>query len=110
MPSRASVSVTPAVRPARDSILATVETIGDAWSWLILREAVFYRASRFSHFQDRLGISRATLTARLAQLDRGGVLVRDPSGRRQYNLTAAGEDFFSCLMAAQRWGDDWRPL
>src|ERR1700738_4960456 len=97
------------VAPARDSILGTVETVGDAWSWLILREAVLHRAERFGEFQERLCISRATLTARLGQLERGGVLVRDPSAPRCYKLTPAGEDFFGCLMVAQRWGDVWRP-
>ena len=97
------------IAPARDSILGAVETIGDAWSWLILREAVLHRAERFGEFQQRLGISRATLTGRLGQLERGGVLVRDPSTPRRYQLTPAGEDFFGCLMVAQRWGDVWRP-
>ena len=97
------------IAPARDSILGTAETIGDAWSWLILREAVLHRAERFGEFQQRLGISRATLTGRLGQLERGGVLVRDPSTPRRYQLTPAGEDFFGCLMVAQRWGDVWRP-
>ena len=100
------------VRPAasaRDSILAAIETVGDAWSWLILREAVLHRVQRFGEFQERLGISRATLTARLNQLDRGAVLVRDPAAPRRYTLTEAGEDFFGCLMVAQHWGERWRP-
>jgi DNA-binding HxlR family transcriptional regulator len=94
---------------AGDAIMAATEVIGDAWSWLILREAVLYRVSRFGEFQDRLGISRATLTARLGQLSRGDVLVRDPSASHRYCLTTVGEDFFGPLMAAQRWGDTWRP-
>ncbi|WP_051580167.1 winged helix-turn-helix transcriptional regulator [Pseudonocardia acaciae] len=87
-----------------------MEVVGDAWSWLILREAVFHRVRRFGEFQARLGISRATLSARLGQLGRGGVLVRESSTGQDYQLTDRGEDLFGCLMAALRWGDRWRPL
>ncbi|MFV8165259.1 winged helix-turn-helix transcriptional regulator [Mycobacterium sp. 134] len=96
------------IAPARDSILDAVDAIGDAWSWLILREAVLHRVDRFGEFQDRLGIARSTLTARLNQLDRSGILIHDPQARR-YALSPAGEDFFGCLLVAQRWGDRWRP-
>jgi DNA-binding HxlR family transcriptional regulator len=71
-----------------------------------MREAVLYRVSRFEEFRTRLGISRSTLSARLARLTSGGVLVRPKPGS-DYRLTEAGEDFFGCLMAAMRWGDRW---
>lgn len=89
-----------------DSIFRTADVLGDAWSWLVMREAVLYRVSRFEEFRTRLGISRSTLSARLVRLTSGGVLVRPKPGS-YYRPTEAGEDFFGCLMAAMRWGDRW---
>src|SRR5882757_2741479 len=48
-----------------DSIYRTGEVVGDAWSWLVMRESVIYDVRRFSQFQARLGIARSTLAARL---------------------------------------------
>lgn len=95
---------------ADDSILRATQALGDAWSWLILREAVLRDVGRFGEFQQRLGIARSTLSARLGQLGRSGVLVRQPTPGQDYVLTDAGRDFFGCLMVALRWGDQWRPL
>jgi DNA-binding HxlR family transcriptional regulator len=89
-----------------DSIFRTADVVGDAWSWLVMREAVLYRVSRFEEFRTRLGISRSTLSARLARLTGAGVLARPEPGS-DYRLTDAGEDFFGCLMATMRWGDRW---
>ena len=92
-----------------DSIYRTTEAVGDAWSWLVLREAILYNVSRFVEFHDRLGIARSTLSARLSQLVDGGLLVRSPTGQAgtDYQLTASGHDFFGCLMTAMTWGDRW---
>lgn len=86
------------------SVFGTVATIGDAWSWLVLREAVFDDIDRFDAFQGRLGVARATLSARLEHLTGGGVLDRE---RPRYVLSRRGADFFGCLMTAMAWGDRW---
>jgi DNA-binding HxlR family transcriptional regulator len=96
----------------RDSVYRTFEAVGDAWSWLLLREAVLHDVRRFSVFQTRLEIARSTLAARLAQLIDGGLLVRTlPAGTSgaEYLLTDSGRDFFECLMMAMAWGDRWYP-
>jgi DNA-binding HxlR family transcriptional regulator len=87
------------------SVFRTVDAIGDAWSWLVLREAIFDGTARFDEFQNRLGIARSTLAARLEHLTGGGILQRDTGGR--YLLTEPGNDFFGCLMTAMAWGDRW---
>ncbi|MDT5052126.1 MAG: hypothetical protein QOF66_492, partial [Mycobacterium sp.] len=46
-----------------DSIYRTGEVVGDAWSWLVMRESVLYDFRRFSQFQARLGVARSTLAA-----------------------------------------------
>jgi DNA-binding HxlR family transcriptional regulator len=93
-------------RPAAgDSIFRMADVVGDAWSWLILRDAVLHRIDRFDDFQSRLGIARSTLSARLGQLVTGGLLVRGEGS--SYQLTDSGEDMLGCLMVAMRWGDRW---
>jgi DNA-binding HxlR family transcriptional regulator len=94
------------VRAPADSIFRTVDAVGDAWGWLIMREAIIDHVAQFGEFRERLGIANATLTARLQQLTRSGLL-EPASGPRRYELTPSGEDFFICLMTAMRWGDRW---
>lgn len=97
-----------ALTSGADSILQTAEVVGDAWSWLIMREAVLHGATRFAEFQARLGVPRSTLSARLTQLAAAGMLTRiaRPQGP-EYHLTDAGLDFLGPLLVAMRWGDRW---
>jgi DNA-binding HxlR family transcriptional regulator len=91
-----------------DSIYRTGEVVGDAWSWLVMREAVLYGVRRFSQFQSRLGLARSTLVARLRQLTSGGLLTEHPrASGSEYHPTESGRDFLACLMVAMRWGDKW---
>lgn len=90
-----------------DSVFLAVESVGDAWSWLLMREALIDDVRRFDEFRSRLGIARSTLAARLAQLVANGLLRRSASS--EYLPTQQGEEFFACLMVAMRWGDHWYP-
>ena len=49
------------------SVFGAVETIGDAWSWMVLSEAIVDGVSRFDDFQRRLRIARSTLSTRLTR-------------------------------------------
>jgi len=88
-----------------------IEVVGDAWSWLVMREAVFDGVGRFDELQARLGVARSTLTARLTRLSGAGPLDRRPDpfrpSQKIYVPTDLGWDFFTCLMTAMRWGDQW---
>ena len=89
-----------------DSIYRTGEVVGDAWSWLVMRESVLYDVRRFSQFQARLGLARSTLAACLRQLTSGGQLTEHPrASGPEYHPTESGSDFFACLMVAMRWSD-----
>jgi DNA-binding HxlR family transcriptional regulator len=97
-----------ALTSGADSILQTAEVIGDAWSWLVMREAVLHGVTRFAEFQARLGVPRSTLSARLNQLTSAGVLARTVRAQGpEYHLTEAGRDFLGPLLVAMRWGDRW---
>lgn len=97
---RASASAT----VADCSVFGAVEAIGDAWSWLVLSDAIIDGISRFDEFQRRLQVPRSTLSARLSALCGHGLMARD---RQDYQLTEKGADFFGCLMTAMAWGDRW---
>ena len=76
-----------------DSIYRTGEVVGDAWSWLVMRESVLYDVRRFSQFQARLGVARSTLTARLRQLTSGGLLAEHTrASGPEYHPTERGRD------------------
>ncbi|CAJ1587252.1 winged helix-turn-helix transcriptional regulator [[Mycobacterium] wendilense] len=93
-----------AAAPLSCSVFGATEAIGDAWSWLLLSEAIIDDTRRFDAFQSRLQIARSTLSARLSALCANGLMVQDG---RDYTLTAAGADFFTCAMTAMAWGDRW---
>jgi DNA-binding HxlR family transcriptional regulator len=94
-----------------DPVYQVAKIVRDAWSWLILREAIFYDARRFSEFQKNLGIARNPLAKSLERLTKGGLFERrtrkDNGTTLEYALTDKGRDFFICLVAAMRWSNDW---
>jgi len=91
-------------------IARTTDLVGDWWTPIVLREA-FFGCKRFEEFQERLGVSRATLTQRLARLAHEGLLERvvyqTRPTRCEYRLTEKGRAFFDVLAAMWRWGEDW---
>jgi DNA-binding HxlR family transcriptional regulator len=92
------------------SIAKSLEEVGEWWSLLIVREAS-QGATRFDEFQNRLGIARNILTARLERLTALGILQRFPLEDRAntdgYRLTPKGEDLYPVLVALMQWGDHW---
>ena len=87
-----------------DAVFRATAVIGDAWSWLVLREAVLYDVRRFSDFLTGTGAPRSTLNSRLAALTAAGLLSRDKAG---YAPTQMAEGFLDCLLVTMRWGDRW---
>jgi DNA-binding HxlR family transcriptional regulator len=86
------------------SVFAAVEATGDAWSWMVLSEAIIDGISRFDGFQRRLGIARSTLSARLTHLCANELMERHG---QEYRLTEKGDDFLACVMTAMAWGERW---
>lgn len=103
-PARAAV-------PIEDCGLAfAAAVLGDRWTLLILRQAI-YGVRRFDALQADLKAPRAALSDRLSSLVAAGLLARRPyrePGRRlrhEYVLTAAGVSLLPALAALTAWGD-----
>lgn len=91
------------------AIIRTLGVLTDTWSFLLVREALL-GARTFAQFRDALGIASDVLTARLTSLVEHGVMERTPyrePGQRTrdaYDLTPAGEELTTVLVAMQQWG------
>lgn len=89
-----------------------VEAIGDRWTLLILRSALF-GVRRFDDFQTELGIPRTVLSGRLKSLVESGVMIKESyrvPGKRprpEYLLTDMGRALQPILIAMTQWGDEW---
>lgn len=89
-------------------IARSLDHVGDEWSVLILRDAL-YGLTRFDEFQKSLGIAPNILTGRLAKLVEAGMLERhqysEHPPRFEYTLTEAGRDFRMVILAMLAWGN-----
>ena len=91
-------------------IARSLDLVGDAWSLLILRDALL-GARRFQDFQERLDMAPNTLTRRLGALVEQGLLARrvyeQKPLRERYELTEMGTDLAPILLAFASWGNRW---
>lgn len=87
---------------------ATIDILADTWTYLIIREA-FFGARRFVEFQRKLDIPKATLSNRLAKLEKNGIFKRyGLSGQhKQYRLTERGIDVYPITLGMMWFGDKW---
>lgn len=99
------------VKQASEPYIAAVDAIGDAWTFLITREA-FFGAKRFEDFCAGLRISRARLTERLKHLVSAGILekrqYRDAPPRYDYALTEKGLAIYPIAITMIEWAERWR--
>lgn len=88
-----------------------LEVVGERWTLLILRDAMFGHLTRFMEFQRSLGLASNILAARLDWLVSNELMeVRsrpDEPGVNEYVLTAKGLDFQPVIIALTSWGDRW---
>jgi DNA-binding HxlR family transcriptional regulator len=90
-------------------VARTLERVGDWWSLLIVRDAMF-GLSRFDEFRESLGISPNILSRRLKQLVESGILERrvrtkSPPVRVDYVLTSLGRAFEPLLLYLHNFGN-----
>lgn len=85
-----------------------LDTFGDRWSLLVIREIMLRGKRSYSEFlQAEEGIATNILIERLKQLERDGIVEksRDPENRRSfvYTLTAKGRDLAPILLEIVIW-------
>jgi DNA-binding HxlR family transcriptional regulator len=94
-------------------IARALDAVGDWWSLLIVRDAMF-GLRRFGEFQKSLGMAKNILTARLRDLVAAGILDAVPAAQnsnraggayKDYVLTQKGRDLFPVLVALRQWGE-----
>ena len=109
--SRRSADPTVLERRRPSMVARALKFIGDRWTLMVLREALFHDVSRFDDFRTRLGIAPNILADRLARLAREEVFQRVPyqssPERFEYLLTDRGRDLSGPLLAMLHWGDRW---
>jgi DNA-binding HxlR family transcriptional regulator len=93
------------------SIARALEVVGERWSLLIIRNALFAGSTRYSHFQRSLGIASNILKDRLDGFVEAGIMRRHRYSEQpelfEYLLTEKGRDFAPALIALTEWGDRW---
>lgn len=91
------------------AINAAVETLGDPWSLIVLRDMMFGDRRYFRELLNGSdeGIASNVLASRLKSLVAAGLLTRDDATRGQrarYSLTEAGIQTLPVLVALGTWG------
>jgi len=92
------------------SAARALELVGERWSLLIIRNAMFAGATRFNDFLG-LGIATNILKSRLDGFVDAGIMERRSSSRNpdhyDYLLTEKGRELTSVIVALTAWGDRW---
>lgn len=87
----------------------SLEIIGERWSLLILRDALFRGFTHFSDFQKSLGIAANILARRLEMFVAAGIMEAVQTSahpnHREYVLTEKGLAFKPVIVALTAWGD-----
>jgi DNA-binding HxlR family transcriptional regulator len=87
------------------SAARTLEVVGERWSLLILRDAMFRRSARFSEFERSLAVAPNILAKRLTGFVEAGIMEARDGG--EYHLTEKGLDLKPVIIALTAWGDKW---
>jgi DNA-binding HxlR family transcriptional regulator len=93
------------------SIANVLDALGDRWSTLIVRDLALGLA-RYDDLRQSTGVTNATLSDRLKELENKGLIERrlyqSRPDRYEYHLTPRGKDIGIVLLALAQVGDAWR--
>jgi DNA-binding HxlR family transcriptional regulator len=91
------------------SAARALEVVGERWSLLIIRDALFAGCTRFGDFQNSLGVASNILAARLDSFVAVGLMERrrysEHPEHYEYLLTGKGRDLAPAIVALSAWGD-----
>jgi DNA-binding HxlR family transcriptional regulator len=101
-----------AIRRSNCPISSALDTIGDKWSLLILRDLMFTDKRTYGEFQaSEEGIATNILATRLTTLESNGIISKAPdpeNGRRSiYRLTEKGIDLLPVIVELNHWMMKW---
>lgn len=87
----------------------SLETFGDTWSLLIIRDMVYFGKKTYGEFLEAdEHIATNILASRLAHLEETGVLLKSPhpndKRKEVYALTEKGLDLIPILLEMANWG------
>jgi DNA-binding HxlR family transcriptional regulator len=86
----------------------SLETFGDSWSLLIVRDIIFWGKKTYKDFlESEERIATNILANRLEQLEQKGIIFKIPdtiTGRPTYALTEKGLDLIPIIIEMSVWG------
>lgn len=93
------------------SAARALEAVGERWSLLIIRDALFRGRRQFAEFQRSLGIASNVLTTRLEAFVAAGIMERrtysSHEDHYEYLLTDKGRGLAPIVISLTAWGDRW---
>ena len=101
------------IPPQECALAQTIDLIGDKWTLLLLRAAL-YGVRRFDQIHQDTGMPRTVLSRRLGDLVRHNILdkvpYREPGKRArfEYALTPRGRQLMTAFVALMEWGEQAR--
>ena len=93
------------------SAARALEVVGERWSLLILRDALYRGTTRFADFQRTLRVASNILATRLDGFVSAGLMqtrqYSEHPEHHEYVLTDKGRDLQPVVIALTEWGDRW---
>ncbi len=91
-----------------------LETFGDPWSLLLIRDIVYFGKKTYGEFlASEEAMATNILASRLARLEEQGILMKKPSGqdkrKEEYVLTEKGLDLIPVLVEMANWSAEHDP-
>ena len=90
------------------AVSCALETLGDTWSLLIVRDMVYYGKKTFGEFLDsEERIASNILASRLLRLEQAGIVFKEPHAKDKrkavYSLSDKGLDLIPILVDMALW-------
>ncbi|HYH75835.1 MAG TPA: helix-turn-helix domain-containing protein [Candidatus Saccharimonadales bacterium] len=91
-----------------------LESFGDSWTLLIVRDIVFWGKKTYGEFlESEEHIATNVLASRLAQMEQNNILTKAPCAtdkrKEVYNLTNKGLDLIPIVLEMAGWGTTYDP-